>query len=288
MSLARRHRDKILAGLSVAIAPANGAGTVAPAVVNAAAGEPTPRNGPAEIAAKQVAMRLAHDLRDLKLIKSIDHKIERKRQQIGEYTPWIDGLIEADEGIGTGPVSEVAPTMMAWHIDIGNFDQALRIGGFLIRHNAPMPARFKRDAASVLVEEIATIAIKAQSTGDEFPIDVLMNLETLIDGVDMHDEIRAKLNKAIGSEMLRAGEALPADDALPVLTSAQTYLAEAHRLFDRIGVKDRIKRVAKLITVTTAAVEAAELGEAATVEGDGTGDNETTETGTASETETQA
>lgn len=288
MSLARRHRDKIFARLSVANAPENGAGTVAPAVVNAAAGEAITRNIPAERAAQQVAMRLTHDLRDLKMIKSIDHKIERKRQQIGEYAPWIAGLMEADAGIGEGIAAEVAPTIMAWHIDIGQYDQALEIGGFLIRHNAPMPARFKRDAASVLVEEIATIAIKAQSTGEAFPIDVLLNLEDLIDGIDMHDEIKAKLQKAIGSEMLRAGEELPADEALPVLTSASAYLAEAHRLHDRIGVKDRLKRVAKLITVTTAAVEAAEAGENATVESDGTGENETTEIGTAPETGTQA
>lgn len=288
MSLARRQREQILARLSVANAPENGAGTVAPAVAIAAAGEATPRNIPAERAAQQVALRLTQDLRDLKMIKSIDHKIERKRQQIGEYAPWIAGLIEADNGIGTGIAAEVAPTIMAWHIDIGDFDQALQIGGFLIRHNAPMPARFKRDAASVLVEEIATIAIKAQSTGDEFSIDVLLNLEDIVDGLDMHDEIRAKLKKAIGSEMLRAGEALPADEALPVLTSAQTYLAEAHRLFDRIGVKDRLKRVAKLIAVTTAAVEAAELAEAPTVEGDSTGDATNTETGAASETGAQA
>lgn len=282
MSLARRHRDKILAGLSAANAPENGAGTVAPAVVNAAAGEATPQiaNAPADRAAQQIALRLTHDLRDLKLIKGIDEKVAHKKKQIGEYAPWIEGLLEADAGVGTGLAAEVAPTIMVWHIDIGDYEAALPIGAFLIRHNATMPARYKRDAASVLVEEIADAALKAQAAGEQAPIDVLLNVETIVDGIDMHDEIRAKLNKAIGSETLRAGEAAPADEAMPLLISAQAYLAEAQRLHGRIGVKDRLKRVAKLITITTAA----ELAQAATVDTDGAAP----ETGSAPETDAQA
>lgn len=265
MSIARRHRDKILAGLSVAKAPDNGAGTVAPAVVQTAAGEASPRNAAADRAAQQIGLRLTHDLRDLKAIRSIDAKVEAKRQRIGEYRSWITGLIEADAGIGTGVAAEVAPTIMVWLIDLGQYSDALPIAEFLIRHNAPMPARYNRDAASVVTEEIAQAAIKAQAANQKFDLDVLQEVDCLIDGIDMHDEIRAKLNKAIGSELLRQGEDLPADEAADVLTSAQAHLAEAHRLNDRVGVKDRMKRVAKLIAATAAAAEAAALAGAATI-----------------------
>ncbi|MCC2603009.1 phage terminase small subunit [Sphingopyxis yananensis] len=262
MSLARRHRDKILAGLSAANAPENGAGTVAPAAITMAAGEAKPRDIPAERAAQQIGLRLTHDLRDLKGIKGIDQKVAHKKKQIGEYAAWIEGLLEADAGLGTGIAAEIAPTIMVWHIDIGDYEAALPIGAFLIRHGAAMPARYNRDPASVLTEEIAAAALKQQAAGESFCVNVLLNLETIVDGIDMHDEIRAKLNKAIGSEMLRAGETVPANEADAYLTSAGAYLAEAQRLHDRIGVKDRLKRVAKLIAATQAAAAAAAEAEA--------------------------
>lgn len=254
MSLARRHRDRILAAQTViaAGAPVSGA-AFAPAA------DPLPAAGaanasPADRAAAQIALRLTHDLRRLKKIKSVAHKVEAKRQMFPEYRDWLVGLVTADAGIGTGVAAEVAPTMMVWMIDIGLFADAANIGEFLLRHNAAMPARYNRDVATVLVEETADAALKLQAAGSRFDLAVLDQVEGLTHHLDMHDEVRAKLRKALGTERLaRAeGDEMTAGHGR-VIEAALDDLRGAQALHDRIGVKDKIKRAEKLLAAHAAA-----------------------------------
>ncbi|ATI81472.1 phage terminase small subunit [Sphingobium yanoikuyae] len=207
--------------------------------------------------AAQIVLRLTHDLRRLKEIKSIDLKVAAKREMIPEYRDWIAGLLLADTGVGTGLIADVAPTIMVWQIDTGDFAAALDIGDFLLRHKVSMPSRYNRDVATVLVEEIATAALKAQGAGASFPIAILDRVADLTGHLDIHDEVRAKLLKAIGVEQLGEAEDLPADDAFNALTAAVSTLNEAQRLHDRVGVKDKIKRGLKLMAAITAAREKA-------------------------------
>jgi hypothetical protein len=259
MSLARRHRDRILAAqtVSAAAAPAGGAAaapTAAPLPAVGAANPPRPAT-PAQRAAAEIGMRLTHDLRRLKEIKSIDRKIEAKREMLPEYKPWTDGVLAADDGVGTGIAAEVVPTCMVWLIDIGSYDEALDLASFVLRHDVQMPTRYLRDAATIIVEEIAGAAIKIQNGGGSFPLAILDRVAELTAGVDMHDEVRAKLQKASGIEQLREAEAMEAGPgARTRLVAACETLRDAQRLHDRIGVKDRIKRAEKLIEANLAAM----------------------------------
>jgi hypothetical protein len=257
MSLARRNRDRILAAqtISAAAAPAGGAGA-APAADNLqAAGAVNP--SPANRAAAQIGLRLTHDLRRLKEIRSIDLKIAAKREMLPEYRDWVAGVVGADAGVGTGLAADVVPTIMVWHIDTGAYAAALDIADFLLRHKVAMPSRYQRDAATIVVEEIATAALKAQGADASFPLEILDHVSDLTAACDIHDEVRAKLLKAIGIEQLRDAEDLSADDAFAALTAAVSTLNEAQRLNDRVGVKDRIKRGLKLMAAITAAREKA-------------------------------
>ncbi|MEJ7933669.1 phage terminase small subunit [Sphingobium sp. AN558] len=197
---------------------------------------------------RPVALRLSHDLRRLKEIKAISLKIDAKRQMLPEYRDWIDGLVAADAGVGTGIAAEVAPTIMVWMIDIGLYAEALDLAAFLLRHHVSMPARYNRDVATVIVEEIADAALKDQAAGNRFPLDILERVEELVDGLDMHDEAPAKLFKAIGIESLMAVEAA---EATPELGRAIEHvlgdLRRAQTLQPRIGVKHKIKRAEKLL-----------------------------------------
>jgi hypothetical protein len=94
---------------------------------------------------------------------------------------------------------------------------------------------------------------QAQNAGQRFEQAVLDTADALTSGLDIHDQVRAKLLKAIGIEQLRTAEDMPVEDSAIVLRSALVHLREAQRLHDRIGVKDRVKRAEKLL----AAVEAA-------------------------------
>ena len=202
-----------------------------------------------------VRLRLQHDLRRLKEIQSIQLKIAAKREMLPEYRDWIDGMLRIAREEGVAVADEVLPVIMIWSIDTGDWPRALELAAHVLRHRLPLPARYERSAPALIVEEIADVAIREQNAGRTFPLDVLEEVELLTDGDDMHDEIRAKLMKAIGVELMRA-----ADDAAPGSTEqrdaalrALDPLRRAQTLHDRVGAKGSIKRLEKIAVAAPAA-----------------------------------
>lgn len=252
MSLARRHRERILAAqtVSAAAAPVGGAAHAPAAAPLPAAGA---TSSPAARAAQQIVLRMTHDLRTLKETRSIDMKIAKKRVMLPEYRAWIGGILAADNGVGTGLAADVLPTAMVWAIDIGDYDYALTLAEFVLRHRVALPKRYERDAATLIVEEIADQAIRAQNGDQRFPLEILDRVHDLTSADDIHDQVRAKLLKAIGVEHLAAAQDLEAVPALCALALGLNNLREAQRLHDRIGVKDKIKRADKMLTAINAA-----------------------------------
>jgi hypothetical protein len=230
-SAARNHRDRVLAQASATSEPI--------AASRADAGTPEER------AAAQMQLRLQHDLRRLKAIQSIAKKIEAKREMLPEYAAWVDGLVAA----GAGIAEEVLPTVMIWRIDTGDFTGALSLAEHVLAHDVPLPARYERSAPALIVEEIAEAALKTQSAGAAFPLDILCRVDELTTDADMHDEIRAKLFKAIGVEHARLADAEDTDPLTRAIAAgaALTALRGAQQLHERVGVKDRIKRIEKLL-----------------------------------------
>lgn len=249
MSLARQTRDHVLSLIAAASASAPDGGGLTPAMLP----EDQPRYAPAiEVAAKQIMLRLTHDLRRLKDIKSVANKIVAKREMVPAYLPWIEGELAAGEAVERGKLatshaSEVLPTVMVWAIDIAAWPLALRLGAHVLRHDVALPARYERDAATLILEEVAEAAIREQNAGRAFPLDVLQEVEALVDGIDMHDQPRAKMLKAIGAELVRTAEALPDDstERVDAATRAIDRLRDAFALVPRIGVKSVIQRLEK-------------------------------------------
>ncbi len=243
MSLARKHRDRILAsqmasapvtesGLSLtASAPASDAGT------------------PAERAAASIAMRLQHDLRRLKEIQSIQRKIETKRELLPAYADWVAGLLQGGRNNGVGVAEDVLPTIMVWLIDTGDYARALELADHVVAYDVPLPSRYERSAPTLIVEEIADAAIRAQTAKQPFPLDVLEHVEELTADADMHDQVRAKLHKAIGTELARAAEDLDPtkQEAFDAAVRAIVPLRKAILLHDRVGVAGQIKRLEKIM-----------------------------------------
>ncbi len=150
MSLARQTRDQVLS-IIAASAPASGGG-LSPADLQP---EVAPYTPAADLAARQTAMRLTHDLRRLHDIKSIGMKIAAKREMLPAYYPWVDGLIAAGREVpaGTAPFAlppsalaspgaeEVLPVVMVWSIDTGDWSRALACAEHVLRFDVKMPAR---------------------------------------------------------------------------------------------------------------------------------------------------
>jgi hypothetical protein len=259
MSLARQTRDHVLSIIS-ASAPAEGGGFT-PDRSHEDEGPYTPA---ATIAAQQIMMRLAHDLRQLKDTKAIDRKIAAKRLMLPEYDPWVEGQLaagratEARELPVTG-ANDVLPTMMVWAIDTGNWPRALELAEHVLRFDVALPSRYERDAATLIVEEIADAAIKIQNRGQPFPLDVLEYVQELTADIDMHDQPRAKLAKAIGAELVAASDATESGPLGATFLSMKALekLREAQHLNPRAGVTGQIKRLEKALGAAASATEQA-------------------------------
>lgn len=276
MSPAQRHRER-LAALAAGHDPAPATpkdlgGQTAPAVpdlspaqahqlaqamvTNAAAPEVDGR--PVDPVAAQILLRLRHDLRRLKAIQSIERKVDAKREMISEYRAWCDQMLSlgrATNGnqLGSSGADDVLPTIMIWSIDTGDWGRAIELAEHVLRFDIPLPSRYQRQAASLIAEEFAEAALKVQARGEAFPVDVLEEVDLLTMHDDMHDEIRAKLMKAIGTEYARAAEAAGEDpEFAEIADRALLPLKRAQDLHGRVGVKTTIQRLEKLRAKATA------------------------------------
>ena len=170
--------------------------------------------------------------RTLKTIKSIQAKIEKKRELLPDFMPYINGVLSE----GKGAKDDVLMTMMVWCIDVGDFEKALEIGAYAVNHNIDTPDQYERDTVSILAEEIAE-GVKLQLAKENPDADALANVMAravaIIGDADMHDEIKAKVHKYYGYA-LRAAE--DSEGALEQLKQALT-------LNERIGVKQDIQQL---------------------------------------------
>lgn len=240
MSLARQHRERHLAAQTAASPEMEGGLPRAPR-------PGTLTSDPAIQAHAQMMLRLTHDLQRLKQIQSIELKIAAKAEMLPEYRPWIDGLLKAAEQTGRGVQDDLLPTIMIWLIDTGQYHEAMPLIDYVLAYDITLPTRYERTAPALIVEEIAEAAIRLQGTGGSFPLEILEAVEALTLASDMHDQIRAKLHKALGVELASIAEELdPASpECVPVAERALAQLRRAQQLHDRSGVKDRIKRLEK-------------------------------------------
>jgi hypothetical protein len=253
MSFARR-QEQILA-MKAASAPASGGGhTRTAAVVPSAAADQLPSptgNTPAARNAATVALRFRHDRQRLKQIKSKELKVAAKRQMLPEYQAWCDGLLDAGrrvEGRQLDPTGadDVLPSIMVWCLDVGDWTRGLMLASFVLRFSIPMPKHFVRDAATLVLEEIADAALRTQARREAFPLYVLEAVELLTDGIDMHDEPKAKLFKAIGAELVRAAGEATGDAIVPTIERAVAVLTRAQDKNERVGVKTMLRGLEKV------------------------------------------
>lgn len=180
--------------------------------------------------------QLAEHRRSLKSIKSVERKIDFKRQVLPEYTAYVDGVLAGD----SGAPDDVLTTVMVWRIDTGDIDGALVIADYVLRHNLPLPDQYKRDAACVIAEEIAEHALLELAHDGGADAAVLVDQITrtcyLVAHCDMPDEVAAKLNKALGYALR---------DSNP--KAAREALDRALQLNPKCGVKRDIELLDRAI-----------------------------------------
>lgn len=205
----------------------------------------------ARTAHEQILHRLRMDQSALKKVQSDQAKAAMKKQLLPHYEGWIDGTLEGD----SGRQDEVIVTLMIWAIDTADYPLAVRIGRYVIAHDLAMPDRFRRTAATALVEELCDpilVQVKADDTADLTPyLSVLDDLAQIVDGKDMPDQVLAKLFKVRGFALRNGTEAAQ--------VTALGLLRQAIKLDAGAGVRKEIERLARL--VKKASLATADKGE---------------------------
>ncbi|MDR5883601.1 phage terminase small subunit [Caballeronia sp. LZ032] len=181
--------------------------------------------------------KLAVDKRRLKSLQSVARKIDVKREVLPEYVDYVAGVLEG----GRGAQDDVIATVMIWRIDAGDYAGALDIARYALRHAMTLPEHYERALPAAVAEEFAEAALRAFSTGEIFPVDFLQEVDELTRSYDMHDQIRAKLQKALGY-------ALEKSDPVRALE----MFRRAVDLHDRVGVKKDITRLENELRSATA------------------------------------
>lgn len=250
-SPALRHRQKVLATLAGSPSPRAGEQRGRPA-----APPPTPQaGGPANEYAALLAA-LHEDIRTLSDIQSHEQRQPRKVEMAAKYAPWIAGILEADQPVQ----DDVLVTNMIWALDYRDFETALTLAAFVLKHGLVLPERYSRTPACFLAEEVAELALAQH---EEVAHEVLLQVASMIEGHDMPDQVTAKLKKALGRSWMRkavafdpAAENAPAGGALAYVEQGLADLERALVLDPQAGVKKDIQ-AAKSLQKKLAAAAAA-------------------------------
>lgn len=185
---------------------------------------------------------LFEDYRRLKATQSMERKAEIKREILPNYAEYVAGVLEA----GQGAQDDVLMRIMLWRIDAGDLAGAIAIARYALQYGLTPPDQFERGTAAILAEEVADQALKHLDDENSDTLALLAHLvevEHLTAGADMHDQISAKLHKALGYAQRTANQP----------QEALASLSRALELNDRIGVKKDIERLERELKQNAAA-----------------------------------
>lgn len=193
---------------------------------------------------------LGEDMRRLKDIQSTEGKIAAKREMVDRYSPHVDATLSAAIDTGHAVQDELLVNIMIWRLDIADYDRGLDIAEHVLRFGLRLPERFQRNPATLIAEEVAEAALTASKAGRDFPLPALQRAAQLTANFDMPDIVRAKLAKAQGLHLVRAGHAAdqnpdsaPAGAAHTARKAALVEFRRALELEPKIGVLKDIERL---------------------------------------------
>lgn len=164
-----------------------------------------------------------------------------------DFDGWIAGVLEAD----SGEPDEIVSTMLAWNVDAGNFDHALVLAAYALKHGLKMPDQFNRSVPEFLMDEFSKAAAAGKMANAPALLEQVIDLTA---DVDAHDQPRAKLYQAHAFSLIGRLNATSAtykvEDAQITPRTALTALAELKRaraLYDKVGGVKDIEKLDKFI-----------------------------------------
>jgi len=241
LSPAQRHLQRHHAA---AIALAAGA---AAAAAGAVVAPPHPEDGEAAQSYNLLMVQLIEHRRQLKDIGSTEKKIEAKRGMFDFYQDHVDAVLDAGEKTGQAVQDDIVVTMMIWSLDLQYWSRAFQIAAHVLRFGLQLPQPFTRGVPTFLAEEVAEAALKADALDQDFPLDVLSDVFTMVQPYDIYDVVAAKLRKAIGFRYLRISKADNPDGPAGGPEAAKRAALEAFRSAFAIDKKCGVKKEMEIL-----------------------------------------
>ena len=181
-----------------------------------------------------MALKFWNDFENLSNIQSISHKKELKAELLPSYLPWIEGTIAE----GVGAQDDMLVKLMVWCLDTHDFKVATDIAEYALLNDFVMPEPFKRDVATVFVEQLSDEMLSLDKDPDASNIadhaDLIQRAIDSTTGQDMPDQVRAKLYRVLGDSL---------KDAKP--NEAINAYEKAIKLDDKVGCKKDLAQLAK-------------------------------------------
>ncbi|WP_260609974.1 phage terminase small subunit [Sphingomonas sp. IC081] len=202
------------------------ASRLAAAVPPTGTAAPMPETGPVATEYELLRAALGIDLSTLRNIQSTERKIEAKRTMIEKYRPWVEGAADA----AAGTQDDIVSTIMIWAIDIQDWPLALKLAEYVLLAGIELPERYNRSPATLVAEEVAEAGIKDPGS---VPFDVLGVVADLVSDADIFDQVRAKLEKALGLAFKARADAFDPNAESAVAGGKPALLAAAISHLDR-------------------------------------------------------
>ena len=184
-------------------------------------------------ASTQIQMMMRQHRRDLKRIQSFEKKAEYKQKILPLYEPYIHSLLEIKPGVQ----DDVMMFVMLWRIDAGEYETALDIADYALKHKLTMPDGQSRTTGCAIADEIGDAAKKSYAAKKPISLDILQRAIDLTLNEDMPDKARGELYKWLGYSQR--------DNNL--LQPALCSLMRALELDLNVGVKADIKQIEKAL-----------------------------------------
>ena len=181
-----------------------------------------------------MALKFWNDFENLSNIQSISHKKELKAELLPSYLPWIEGTIAE----GVGAQDDMLVKLMVWCLDTHDFKVATDIAEYALLNDFVMPEPFKRDVATVFVEQLSDEMLSLDKDPDASNIadhaDLIQRAIDSTTGQDMPDQVRAKLYRVLGDSLKDAK-----------LNEAINAYEKAIKLDDKVGCKKDLEQLRK-------------------------------------------
>lgn len=138
--------------------------------------------------------QFAVDRNRLATIRSRTSRTTAKRGILENYSEWIGGF--NPEAGYTREQESMFTWLLLWNVDVGNWEQAIKMAAFALASGLNAPVEFTRTLAETVTEQLAD-GINRAGEHERYK-SLLDSLHELVRDQDMTDQITAKLYKACG------------------------------------------------------------------------------------------